>query len=176
MASLGNHEDFVAYYNDYKNKVFNYLMYRLNFDRNICEDLLMEIVLKAYEKFDQFNPKKGSFKSWIFRIAHNHLLNYWRDQKNIVSLDQFEENGLSLINVQVESNASKYFNEESVKKTLQCLSKEHQEVISLRYLNDMSFKEIAFVMEKKEGAVRTHLSRALSQFKKIYNRLYEGGI
>lgn len=159
------HELFVAHYHETKDKIFTYLMYRLRFDRATCEDLLMDIVLKAYENFERFDPKKGSFKSWIFRIAHNHLVNYWRDHKEELPIEQAE-------NVADESAPDNPFSS-AIHKILNLLSDAERQIITLRYLNDLSFEEIADVTGKGQGAVRTSLSRALNQFKTLYNKFYE---
>lgn len=163
---------FETYYQDYKDKVFSYLMYRLNFDRNLCEELLMDIVTKAYERFDQFDEDKGSFKTWFFTIAHNHLLNYWRDKKKVQSLDALEEKGVNLGSVEMEDKASKSFNQKNVEAILNLLTEKEREVISLRYLSDLSHKEIGEIMNKKEATVRTALSRAMKQFKQFHQKLY----
>ncbi len=167
------HEKFTAYYHEYKDKIFNYLMYRLNHDRDICEELLMDIILKAYEKFADFDSEKGSFKTWIFTIAHNHLINHWRDRKNISSLDELEESGLQLATVDIKDDASGHFDKKVITTILEKLNASNREIISLRYLSELSYKEIADVTGKNEGAIRTGLSRALDQFKNMYQKFYE---
>ena len=173
MADQQAHELFVAHYQDTKDKVFNYLMYRLNFDRDTCEDLLMDIVLKAYEKFDQFDSKKGSFKNWIFRIAHNHLVNHYRDSRPADSLDDMEEAGMQVPSVEMEEQVSEQLDEARIRRILGLLTESDREVITLRYMNDLSYEEISDLLEKSEGAVRTSLSRALEQFKAKYSKFYE---
>lgn len=165
MGRNKKHELFIAFYHENKDKIFTYLMYRLRFDRATCEDLLMDIVLKAYENFENFDPKKGSFKSWIFRIAHNHLINYWRDHKEELPIEQAEE-------IAVEPTPDNPFSS-AIHKILNLLTDTERQIITLRYLNDLSFEEIADVTGKGQGAVRTSLSRALSQFRTLYNKFYE---
>ena len=167
-----NKQPFETYYQEYKDKVFNYLMYRLNFDRNLCEELLMDIVTKAYEHFDQFDKTKGSFKTWFFSIAHNHLLNYWRDKKQVRSLDAMEEKGINLGKVELNDKTAQQFSKKNIETVMNLLSEKEKEVISLKYLSDLSHKEISDIMGKKEGAVRTHLSRAMKQFKQFHKKLY----
>lgn len=165
MAKNKVHELFLVHYRDTKDKVFTYLMYRLRFDRATCEDLLMDIVLKAYENFDRFDPEKGSFKSWIFRIAHNHLVNYWRDHKEELPLEQAENVADESVPSELPSSA--------IHKVLSLLTDTEREIITLRYLNDLNFEEIADITGKNQGAIRTGLSRALGQFKTLYTKLYE---
>lgn len=164
MAENKDHELFIANYQDNKDKVFTYLMYRLNFDRETCEDLLMDIVLKAYENFHQFNPKKGSFKNWIFGIAHNHLVNHWRDRKEELPIENAEDVAYEQPSEELPSPA--------IHKIMSLLSETEREIIALRYLNDLSYEEIAEITGKSQGSARTSLSRALDQFKTFYNKIY----
>ena len=169
--SSDDHEQFVGHYEENKDKVFTYLMYRLNFNREVCEDLLMDIFLKAYEHFHTFDSNKGSFKNWIFRIAHNHLVNFWRDDKKEASLDEIEEDS-KIEAVSIDETISDQIIDEQIQHVLSLLSDTEREIITLRYLNDFSYQEIAEILNKNEGAVRTSLSRALEQFKKIYQKVF----
>lgn len=164
MAENKDHELFIAHYQDSKDKVFTYLMYRLSFNRETCEDLLMDIVLKAYENFHQFDSKKGSFKNWLFGIAHNHLVNHWRDHKEELSIEHAEDIACESFPDELPSPA--------IHKILNLLSETEREIITLRYLNDMSYEEIAIIINKSQGSARTSLSRALDQFKTFYNKIY----
>lgn len=176
MGKSRSHKAFIVYYEDHKDKIFNYLMHRLNANRSLCDDLFMEIFLRAYEKFHYFDPKKGSFNSWIFRIAHNHLVNYWRREKQVSSLEDIQESKLPATKAGVEEGVKNHFNEKIIKSILPHLSQIHQEMITLRYFSDLSYKEMAQVTGKKEGTIRSNISRALAQFKTIYYQLYEKGI
>lgn len=167
---MGN--DFLHHYEVCKNELFTYLMYRVNFDKPLAEDLLMDVVFKAYSRFSQFDSSKGSFKNWIFTLARNHLINAWRDRKETVSLEVLEENG---VNVAVSPNTSSLdqeFNHHHVHQVLQLLKNLDRELIALRYLHDLSIEEMSQILQKQPGTVRTALSRALQQFKERYQKLY----
>jgi len=164
MAENKDHELFIAHYQDNKDKVFTYLMYRLNFDRETCEDLLMDIILKAYENFHQFDSKKGSFKNWLFGIAHNHLVNYWRGHKEDLPIEHAEDIACESFPNEIPSP--------SIHKILNLLSDTEREIITLRNLHDLSYEEIADITGKSPGSARTSLSRALDQFKTFYNKIY----
>ena len=169
-----DHDRFVAYYHDHKDKLFTYLMYRLNFDRMLAEDLLMDIVLKAYENFSKFDPEKGSFKTWIFTLAHNHLVNFWRDnkKKKTVSLENLEEEGAFVAVTEVDDPVSQEIESKQIQHILSLMKDEEQEIIALRYLEELSYKEIAQITGKNEGAIRTSLSRALDHFSDLYQKFY----
>ncbi len=169
-----SHDKFLRHYHETKDKLFNYLMVRLSFNRPQAEDLLMDVFLKAYENFGKFNPEKGSFSTWIFTVAHNHLVNHWRDdaKRKTTSLDKLEESGYTAASIEAEDRVSPVIQNEKIEKVLNLMSDSEKEIITLRYLQDLEFSEIAEVLNKKEGTIRTSLSRAMKHFSEIYQKLY----
>lgn len=163
-----DHDLFIEYYEQNKNKVLTYLMYRLNFNREISEDLLMDIVLKAYEKFNSFNDKKGSFKNWIFTIAHNRLVNYWRDEKK----RKTEAADKVFMDEDVRESTERKIEKKMIGKIFSMMDEKNTELLTLKYINDFDNNEIAVITKKNEGAVRTALTRAMSQFKELYEKFY----
>jgi RNA polymerase sigma-70 factor (ECF subfamily) len=149
-------------------------MVRLNFNKELAEDLLMDVYLKAYEKFKKFDPNKASFKTWIFTIAHNHLVNHWRDNKAhaTTSLEYLEEEGVAAAITEPENNAANDIEYEKIQRVLSLMKDSEREMITLRYLEDLDYKEIAAITNKKEGAIRTCLSRAMENFRKFHKKVY----
>ncbi len=170
--SSDTHKQFTDHYNDTKDQVFNYFMVRLNFNRAVAEDLLMDVVVKAYENFHKFDEKRASFKTWIFTLAHNHLVNYWRDSKKTASLDAMEEGGFSPATVEIDDETEQNLENEKIQKVLSKMKEGEKEIVTLRYIQDLEYSEIAKVLGKKPGAIRTKLSRALKRFEEIYKKLY----
>lgn len=147
-------------------------MARLNYDRETAEDLLMDVVLKAYENFHKFDSKIASFKTWIFTMAHNHLVNFWRDNKKTASLEGMEEEGIFHATTEINDETEQHIENEKIQKVLSRMKEEEKEVVILRYIQDLDYDEISKVLGKKEGAIRTRLSRSLQRFEKIYKELY----
>ena len=174
MPMSQTENQFLTYYQEFKDKVFNYLMYRLNFDRALAEDLFMDVVLKAYQHFGDFDPKKGSFKTWIFTLAHNHLVNHWRDRQKseAVSLDKMEEEGVTVAITEMKDEVSGQIEGKNIRHALSLLSEAEREVITLRYLEDLDYAEISRITGKNEGAIRTSLSRAMDRFSVTFKKLY----
>lgn len=168
-----DHREFLSYYDETKDKLFTFLMYRVNFDQVEAEDILMDVVLRAYEHFGSFDPEKGSFQKWIYSIAWNHLKNRWRDQqgKEIASLDELQDAGFTPSVPSSESDLNSELNKESVHKVLKLLPAEERQIIALRYIDDLDYSEIADITGKKEGALRTQLSRAMDRFADFYQKI-----
>lgn len=167
------HKQFIAQYHEVKDKVFTYLMYRVNFNRETAEDLLMDIILKAYENLDKFDPEKGSFKGWVFAIAHNELVNYWRGNEvrpPTEDLSKYENHTYS--KYMADTETSQNMETKKIWQILEFMSASDKEIILLRFMDELNYEEISNVTGKDQGAVRTQLSRALEKFRNLYQKFY----
>ena len=107
-----NNKIFLDNYNKYLDKIYNYIWYRVGFDKSVTEDLCSEIFLKAYKGFKDFDQSKP-FQSWIYAIAKNHLLNYYRVNGREVSIEcaiDISHDALSKLNSDLEVQSSKINN------------------------------------------------------------------
>lgn len=162
MAQLRH---FIHYYNQYKRKIFNYVLYRVSFDRDLAEDLTSEIFIKAYEHFEKFDQKRP-FSPWIYKIAHNHLMNYLVSRKKTFPLEEAKTAS------EDPSFINKLENKMLISKVLRFvkeLTDTEQTIILLRFQHGLSHQEIAEITEKDEGAVRVALSRALTALRQKVN-------
>jgi RNA polymerase sigma-70 factor (ECF subfamily) len=151
---------FLVYYDKYKAKIFNYCWYRINFDREIAEDLTSEIFIKAFSNFDSFD-QEASFQAWIYAIAHNHLVNHYRKGGREVSLDE-------VLEFSIDNTATKVHASLEVEKILSAIAQMDaysRNVLLMKYVDGLDSKEIAQVLGKNDGAVRTQLSRSLAILK-----------
>ena len=146
--------EFIGYYDKFKDKIFTYLLYRVNFNRTIAEDLTSEIFIKAYSSWDSYDSARP-FQSWIYRIAHNHLVNYYRTCNREVDLDcaQNIPSGFKEMMIGLEL--------ETVMAEIEQLEPYHRDVLLMRFVSGLENNEIAEILGKDEGAVRTQISRAL---------------
>lgn len=150
---------FSAYYNQYKHQVFSYFYYRLNGDRTTAEDLTGDVFVKAYEHFDAFNPNR-KFYSWVFAIVRNTLTDYFRTQKKYADLEE----GIEVSDANSESfvrNVDNDMKMEKVHEVLDEIPSHQKECVLLKYLGDLTNREIALATERTEENVRQLLSRAL---------------
>lgn len=159
--------EYTRYYEEYKQAIYNYILYRVGYDRDTAEDLTSDVFVKAFENFDKYDRKR-SFKTWIYTIAHNHLINHLTGSKPVVQLDdtlaanledQTEHYGDALDHQMEMSNITALMTD---------LPEATRELLTLRFVNDLSNTEIAEVLGKDEGAVRTGLSRAIAALRNKY--------
>lgn len=150
---------FKANYQKYKDKIFNYFYYRLNFNRALAEDMTSDVFLKAFDKYDTYETGRP-FQSWIYAIARNHLINYYRDRKcemNIEDACAVSSNDCEKIEISLEC--------ERLLKIIDGLDDYHREVLLLRFVDGFDNDEIAEALCKDNGAIRTQMSRALKELR-----------
>jgi len=166
-----NLKDFRKYYKKHMSEVYGYVYMRTGQNREIAEDLVSEIFLKAIENFEQFSEEKGSFKSWIFQITKNHLTDYFRSNKNKPTqpIDILENTAASDANTQ--ETASRFMESEEIKGAINDLPEKKRELILLRYFSNYSYKEIAEIYKEKPVNIRVKLHRILQELKNQLHKL-----
>ena len=150
-----SNKEFLLHYNQYKDKIYNYFFYRLNFNRAKAEDQTSEVFIKAFAKFESFDADR-SFQAWIYAIAKNHLANYYRSACREVELQQAEN-----LSVDHKAKIEACLELEDIIEKIKLLDSYCQEVLLLKFVDGFSNKEIAEVLSREEGAIRTQISRAL---------------
>ena len=150
---------FASYYNTYFDKIYRYIYFRVGRDREMAEDLTSEVMLKAYEGFEDFDQDR-SFGVWIYRIAHNHLVDHYKKvKKEIVPLEDAESK--LKVNERIEEKADASMNLEHVGTVLEQLPDQQRNIIVMKYFNDLTHKEIARILDMTEAHVRVLAHRAL---------------
>lgn len=165
MGIFSQHETFSQHYNDYFEKIYNYIYFRVGNSRQLAEEYTQDIFIKALEHFDTFDHN-SSFSSWIFRIAHNYLVDHYRKKKiaqhdiedvanSIVASKDAKDTFVKDIDTNIDLNL--------VKSALKELSQIQQELIILRYINEYEIEEIADITGKEANYVRVNIHRALQK-------------
>ncbi len=158
-----NKDHFLPYYNQFKDKIYNYFLYRVGFDSLLAEDLTSEVFIKALKNFKDFDKNK-KFQSWIYMIAHNHLINHYKTAKQLIPLDIMEE----FLQYNDNSAAEKYDLEQTL-KIINLMEEGDREILRLKLVDELSNSEIADLLIKEEGAVRTQISRSLNKLREKLN-------
>lgn len=142
--------------------IYNYLRYRLDSQPD-AEDLTSLVFERAYTHREQFDATKGAFSTWLFRIAHNTLSNYYRTRQRRLAYEA--ESGLPADLVASEpAPEAQVIHKEAIARLLRGLkhlNQRDQEVISLKFAGQLSNKEIGQIMELNEKTVSVVLWRAM---------------
>jgi len=145
-------------YKLYVEQVFRYLYSRIG-NVHEAEDTTAQTFLVAFESFDRFRQEEH-FASWLFAIARNKAMDHFRQRKNTTSIDEDEdipvENDPLYGIIQSEQTAA-------LSKLIQTLPEEDRDLLRLRFLADMSFPEIAYLLHRNEEAVKKSIYRLLAR-------------
>ena len=163
-SQKGDHDAFADLYEIFIDPIYRYVFYRVkSFD---AEDLVETVFLKVWQNIRQYKPKKKSFSAWIFRIAHNLVVDYYRAAKS----QQIDELSTEIPTNDREHNpigkAEQSFDQEILKTALSKLKKNYQEIVIYKFINDFSNQEIAEILKKSEGSIRILQFRALKALRR----------
>ncbi len=144
----GNNSAFDVLLNRYKSSIYSYIFFIVH-NNELTDDLFQETFVKVIMTIKQGRyTETGKFKAWITRIAHNLIIDYYRQEKNenTISNDEMEVdllNDIKLCDSTIEDQLVKYQILEDIRKLLKSLPENQREVLEMRFYQDLSFKEIA---------------------------------
>jgi len=159
-------EAFGRLYELYVEKIYNYIYYRLG-NHHDAEDLTAKVFYRALNHIAHYNHKGAPFAAWLYRIAHNLVVNWHRDhsRRQMVGLENLD---LSGDKQESPHHAAEQTNErELLLAAIQHLPRERQELLMLKFVERMSNAEIGRVLGRSEGAVKSLYHRTLVSLKEL---------
>jgi RNA polymerase sigma-70 factor (ECF subfamily) len=162
--------EFERMYEDYFSKIYNYVFYRILHKEN-AEDLVSQIFLKVSQNIFQYDETKASFRTWIYKITDNILIDFYRKNKKMLSIDD-EENGLeNILSISFEEQYQKIIapDRKELYRALCELTEMQRELIALKYFFGYNNREISQKVGMNESTVSTRILRGVSELKKILN-------
>ena len=148
LYAKGNNTAFDILLNRYKSSIYSYIFFIVH-NKELAEDIFQETFVKVIMTIKQGRyTENGKFKAWITRIAHNLIIDNYRQERseNTISNDDVEVdlfNNIKLCDGTIEDNLVRYQVLSDVKKLIRHLPDNQREVLEMRYYQDLSFKEIA---------------------------------
>lgn len=155
-------KEFAKVYDDYAVRIYNFIYYKTH-HKETAEDLASQTFLKAFSKYETFDINRGSVSSWLYRIARNTVIDFYRTKKNILNIDDVwdlsKENG-----IERDFDTSEKLKE--VKGYLEKLNSVQREIVMLRIWEGMSYKEIGEIIGKTEAGSKMAFLRTMQALKK----------
>jgi len=160
----GNEEEFGKIIEKYQGRLFGYIKNLTNQNNMEVEDLVEETLISAYENLNEFETNK-KFSSWIYRIAHNKAIDFFKKKK--LKISQIEEHE-ELIG-ENDKLLEEMDNEEKerVNAAVESLELKYKEVVLLYYFEEKSYEEISDILHISTSSVGVLLFRAKEKLKKI---------
>jgi len=163
-------EAFGELYDIYYSKIFGYILKRVA-DIEIAQDITSETFLKALKNLWSFRWRNIPFSSWLYRISSNEIANFFRKKKPTISIDKIAEpiSNSDLLNeiIEVQELLKRHNDFLVLQKEITKLSFKYQEVIVLRFFEKKQIKEIAEILGKKEGTIKSLLHRGIKELAKF---------
>jgi RNA polymerase sigma-70 factor (ECF subfamily) len=123
-----------------------------------AEDITEEVFIKAWKAIGSCKGKEKTFSSWLYRIAHNHLINTLRSMQKFTSIEKVDLVDFSDPKQEIETNADY----QDLIGKITCLPQNQKQVIILKFIEGLDNREIGKIMGKSEGAIRVLQMRALA--------------
>ncbi len=156
-------------YRRYYPRVYAYVAYRVGRAAD-AEDLTADIFLKLLECLSQFEDRgEGAFAAWLFRIAHNAVSQFYRQQRVVldISLDELPDIQSDALTPESAFQRQEQF--QRLRQRIANLSPRRQEIVTLRFFGELRNSEIAAVLGLDERTVAAHLCRAIEDLQRQYD-------
>ena len=159
LAKNGDQAAFGALYNEYIRKIYDFIYFK-TLNKETAEDLTSQVFLKVLKHISNF--KSDNFSAWLYTIARNTVIDHYRSDKNYKNIEDcwdLADDGDLVAETDTELLMSK------VRVAMKKISVSDRELLTMRLWSDMTFKEIALNLQKKEPAVKMAFSRAIQKLR-----------
>ena len=154
-AGQGDAEAFTLLFDKYSSKIYRFIYYKVS-SKELAEDFSSQCFLKIWEQIS-IGVKVKNFQALAYKIARNLVIDYYRSREREELPLIYQEN----IESDVKFDPDKNLNLQALEKILQTLESDIREIVVLRYIEDLSIKEIAKIVDKSSGNVRVIIHRAM---------------
>lgn len=162
-AQKGDNQAFGELYDQYLPAIYRFIVIKVG-NKADAEDISHQVFLNAWQKMPKYKHQGFPFSSWLYRIAHNAVIDFYRTSKHHIDIDSVPEDSFSET-PETDKKIDDLMQTRIVKDAIKELNEDEQNVIIMKFVNELSNKEIAASLEKSEGAVRVMQHRALKQLK-----------
>jgi RNA polymerase sigma-70 factor (ECF subfamily) len=160
QASQGNEEAFGILYENYVDRIFNYIYYRTG-NVHDAEDLTARVFQRAMKHIRNYQDRGVPFSAWLYRIAHNLVANWHRDRSRKKEIAITEMMSLPAKNEHPEVTLLRTEKEEALLRLIRTLPPDRQQLLILKFVEGYSNAEIGKIMKRSEGAVKSLYHRTL---------------
>jgi RNA polymerase sigma-70 factor (ECF subfamily) len=156
----GDAAAFGEIYASYIERIYRYVYYQVK-DRMLAEDIAEEVFLKAWRNLDSYKGNGASLSSWLYRIAHNLVIDNFRAGKKLAAMKREVVDDTDSPQHTAESNWQK----QRLLEVVDTLPEQQKQLILLKFIEGMNNEEIAQVTGKTQGAIRIMQMRALASLR-----------
>lgn len=159
-------EKFAVLYDQYFDQIYRYVYRRVS-DKDMVHDLVSQSFYDALSHMKSFEWRGYSFSSWLYKIAHNNVLKWYRDNGKMRVVEIEEGMDIPDVKANVASDAVRNEEQDEIHKVLALLEQEEREIIRLKFFEELSNIEIAEVMGLSANHIGVKVFRALKKVKQL---------
>ncbi|MBN2500074.1 MAG: sigma-70 family RNA polymerase sigma factor [Anaerolineales bacterium] len=173
QASLGDGEAFGKLYDEYVGRIYNYIYYRTG-NQHDAEDLTARVFFRAMRHITNYQDRGLPFSAWLYRIAHNLVANWHRDnsrRQEVALEDDYRLNSggdlpeLSLLRTEEQA---------ALLQVIQTMPEDRQQLLILKFVEHLSNAEIGMIMDRTEGAIKSLYHRTLTSLRAEMRKEFPG--
>ncbi|MCS6789288.1 MAG: sigma-70 family RNA polymerase sigma factor [Patescibacteria group bacterium] len=165
-AKNGDAEAFGLLYDYYFEQIYRFIYLKVSHKED-AEDLAHQVFLQALKKMKDYEYKGLPFSSWLYKIARNEIVDFYRSKKTNTTLEELENVLSSDDDIDIKDKLDLKIQLEKVKEAIKKIKPEYQDIIIMRFIEDLSIKEVAEILDKTEGSIKLMQHRAINSLKKI---------
>ena len=169
LAQEGDRPSFGALYEHFFDRIYRYVSFKTG-SASEAEDITGEVFVRMLESIHKFKWQGHPFSSWLFRIAHNLVVDHFRKigKRNVVSLDNSTTH-VEAVAVDIDDHIDTELSMGEVRRAMVGLTGLQKEVISLRFAAGLSVAETAQAIGKKDNAVKALQHAGLKKLRRLLN-------
>jgi len=168
----GDSDAFGQLYDLFADRMFKFICLKVS-DRGIAEDILQEVFIKSWQGMKTVRLENLNFKAWLYKVTSNTINDHFRKIYRSPLILELDENLNAASDENLADSASKSQDLELIKECINNLPPKHQQILELRFVQDLTIKETADILNKSNLAVRIMQHRALKQLKNILQQQYD---
>jgi RNA polymerase sigma-70 factor (ECF subfamily) len=151
-------------YDNYSAAIYGVII-RMCKDEQHAQNLLQDTFMTIWEKAHQYNPEKGKFYTWAYRIAKNKTLNFLRQTKNLIQTEDLSVYSNKEDNITIDSEYLQ------LSGCLKQLDAHHQKALELVYFNGLTHREAHKEMDVPLGTFKSYIKQALKKLQVSYDKV-----
>jgi RNA polymerase sigma-70 factor (ECF subfamily) len=165
QAVGGKSSAFGPLYDHYQPMIYRFVLVKVG-RREDAEDITHQVFLSAWQNIAGYKHRGHPFSSWLYQIARNQVVDHYRAKKSEISIENMDPEYF-VTPASAQFDLTTKLEMEKVRAAIAQLKPDHQDVIILRFIEDLPLKETAAAMEKTEGAIKLIQHRAIKELKNL---------
>lgn len=166
LAQQGDNDAFGDIYSLFLDDIYRFVYFKVSSEE--VEDITENIFIKAWQKIHLYNKGGGNFRSWVFSIARNTVIDHYRTKKQATSLEEVGE--IADDSTSPSWSTEQSLNKEILQAAIAQLPENYREIITLKFVNELSNEEIEAVTKRQQASIRILQFRGLKKLRAILGK------